>query len=232
MRTLFDLEEEDDVETRASEITLGTASLLGIFFGLVLVCGVFFGFGYSLGRGTAWVSQSSKLPDSQTAVKDDLSPAPLVEGSSAAPVAAEQPENAKPANLPPIRTETASDDGPQAATPADDTPAKPAPVVNHKPSALKEAPAYVPPADTPAAAATTTAGSDGKPMVQIAAVARPQDAYALITALHQHGYTAVMRSDPQDKLVHVQVGPFADRSQASAMKDKLLADGYNAIIKQ
>jgi DedD protein len=230
MRTLFDLEEEEEeVETRASEITLGTASLLSIFFGLVLVCGVFFGFGYSLGRGTAWVSQSSKLPDSQTVAKDDLSPAPL---SEAAPVAAPAP--AKPASLPPIRTEMASDDNAsQAATPAEDAPAKPAIVAGRKPSALKEAPAYTPPPDTPAPVATSAAAAsyDGKPMVQIAAVARPQDAYGLITALRQHGYQPVMRTDPQDKLVHVQLGPFSDRSQASAMKDKLLADGYNAIIK-
>ncbi len=51
MRTLFDTEEEE-LEGKASEITLSTASLLGIFFGLVLICGVFFGFGYSMGRGT------------------------------------------------------------------------------------------------------------------------------------------------------------------------------------
>ena len=50
MKTLFDTDEEEEV--KASEITLSTASLLGIFFGLVLICGVFFGFGYSMGRGT------------------------------------------------------------------------------------------------------------------------------------------------------------------------------------
>jgi hypothetical protein len=38
MRTLFDTDEEE-MEGKASEITLSTASLLGIFFGLVLVCG-------------------------------------------------------------------------------------------------------------------------------------------------------------------------------------------------
>ena len=52
MRTLFDTDEEEEIEGKPSEITLSTASLLGIFFGLVLICGVFFGFGYSMGRGT------------------------------------------------------------------------------------------------------------------------------------------------------------------------------------
>jgi DedD protein len=239
MRTLFDIEEEEELETKASEITLGTASLLGIFFGLVLVCGVFFGFGYSLGRGTAWVSHASTLSDSQTAAS---SPAPAPTTDPIPTPAAPEQQSAKAA-LPPIKTETVNDDGvkdspKQASTQGDASPnaaqaTNSAPVVNHKPNPGKEVPAFVPMEDTaatPAAAASPSYA--GKPMVQIAAVARPQDAYALITALRQHGYNAVMRSDGQDKLVHVQVGPFADRNQASAMRDKLLADGYNAIIKQ
>ena len=50
-------------------------------------------------------------------------------------------------------------------------------------------------------------------MVQIAAVARPEDADALVAALRQRGYGVVVRNEPQDKLLHVQVGPFADRTQ-------------------
>jgi len=33
-----------------TEITLGTGKLLGLFFGLVIVCAVFFALGYTLGR--------------------------------------------------------------------------------------------------------------------------------------------------------------------------------------
>jgi DedD protein len=62
MRTLFDTDEEE-LEGKASEITLSTASLLGIFFGLVLVCGVFFGFGYSIGRGTGTTAQARPVPN-------------------------------------------------------------------------------------------------------------------------------------------------------------------------
>ena len=69
-------------------------------------------------------------------------------------------------------------------------------------------------------------------MVQIAAVARPEDAEVFVSALRQRGYGVVGRNEPQDKLLHVQVGPFADRVQATAIKEKLLSDGYNAIIKQ
>ena len=64
MRSLLDTEEEEE-ESTAREITLSTASLLGIFFGLVLICGVFFGFGYSLGRGTEQGAQAASLRAAQ-----------------------------------------------------------------------------------------------------------------------------------------------------------------------
>jgi DedD protein len=76
------------------------------------------------------------------------------------------------------------------------------------------------------------ASGSKKPMVQIAVVARQQDADVLVSALRQRGYGVVVRSEPHDKLLHVQVGPFADRMAATAIKQKLLSDGYNAIIKQ
>ncbi len=37
-------------ETQDTEITLGTGKLLGIFFGLVTICAVFFTMGYMLGH--------------------------------------------------------------------------------------------------------------------------------------------------------------------------------------
>ena len=68
-------------------------------------------------------------------------------------------------------------------------------------------------------------------MVQIAAVRMQQDASVLVSALERHGYSVVVRREPQDTLLHVQIGPFASRSQAFAMRSRLLADGYNAVVK-
>src|SRR4051812_46895688 len=39
-------------EGQDTEITLGTGRLLGLFFGLVIVCAIFFGLGFSLGRNS------------------------------------------------------------------------------------------------------------------------------------------------------------------------------------
>jgi cell division septation protein DedD len=222
MKTLFDTDEEEEV--KASEITLSTASLLGIFFGLVLICGVFFGFGYSMGRGTGQGATQAHALDNipaSTPGDGDENESAALPAAATTPAAAhdDPPVSAKAASAPAVKTVVKED----AAT-EDDTPAKPA-LPATKPTALKSVPAYVPPADAPAS-------TSGRPMVQIAAVARPEDADVLVSALRQRGYGVVVRSEPQDKLLHVQVGPFADRTQAAAMKQKLLSDGYNAIIKQ
>ncbi|HEY9125957.1 MAG TPA: SPOR domain-containing protein, partial [Acidobacteriaceae bacterium] len=59
----------------------------------------------------------------------------------------------------------------------------------------------------------------------------PTDAQVLVGALRKHGYSASIHNQPSDNLLHVQVGPFASRAEAAAMKQKLLSDGYNAIVK-
>ena len=65
MRTAIEREHEE-VD---SEITLSATTLLGIFFGLVLVCGVFFGFGYSTGRHGSDTANAN-TPDYHRAVAE------------------------------------------------------------------------------------------------------------------------------------------------------------------
>jgi DedD protein len=228
MRTLFDTD-EDEIEGKASEITLSTASLLGIFFGLVLVCGVFFGFGYSIGRGTGATAQVRPVPNPTIGEADETAaaqnpPAPAAQepsdDSQAKAKAALAPVAARP-KVEETPKEDAAETEKATAPVAAETAAQ---LVTSKPAAGKIAPAYQPPTDAPPTA--------GQPMVQIAAVSRPQDADVLVAALRQRGYGVVVRSEPQDHLLHVQVGPFANRTQATEVKQKLLSDGYNAIIKQ
>ena len=233
MRTLFDTD-EDEIEGKASEITLSTASLLGIFFGLVLVCGVFFGFGYSMGRGTGALAQAPPAPSSppwnngeaeEAALKNPPAPAPAAQPVAKQPDEGETTAEAPPAARPKVE-ETPKEGVSQALRAAVPLPTEtPAQLVTSKPSAGKVGPAYQPPADAPVTA-------PGQSMVQIAAVSRAQDADVLVAALRQRGYGVVVRNEPQDHLLHVQVGPFANPMQAAEIKQKLLSDGYNAIIKQ
>jgi DedD protein len=229
MRSLLDTEEEE--ETTAREITLSTASLLGIFFGLVLICGVFFGFGYSLGRGTEQGAQAASLktgPASSAAEPDDATTA--ANQPPAAPPAQAQENAPAKADVPVVVKHAKTDD---AEDSSDDAAPEPPKRVSQALVAAESAAQLKPPARVaPPVTIAAPAAVNGQPMVQIAAVARQEDADVLVSALRQRGYGVVVRNEPQDKLLHVQVGPFADRTQATAMKQKLLSDGYNAIIKQ
>jgi cell division septation protein DedD len=69
-------------------------------------------------------------------------------------------------------------------------------------------------------------------MVQVAAVSHQEDADLLIGALRSRGYAVSARAAGADSFIHVQVGPFHDKKEADAMRQRLLADGYNAIVKQ
>ena len=68
-------------------------------------------------------------------------------------------------------------------------------------------------------------------MVQIAIVSHQEDADVLVNALRQRGYTATARRDPADNQLHVRIGPFNSHNDANAMCQKLLNDGYNAIVQ-
>ena len=68
-------------------------------------------------------------------------------------------------------------------------------------------------------------------MVQVAAVSDPVDAQVLLDALRKRGFAVKLTRGTTDSLTHVQVGPFASRVDALATRQRLLHDGYNAIVK-
>lgn len=80
-------------------------------------------------------------------------------------------------------------------------------------------------------AALPPTAANGAWMVQIAAVSHSEDAEVLVSALRKRGYSVSSKRDPMDNLIHVQVGPFSTHTDASTMRQKLLNDGYNAIIQ-
>ena len=230
MKYAVDREEETEVrggrrlgravsaESPDTEITLGTRSLLGIFFGLVLICGVFFGLGYSVGRVSARGAAQT--------VGDTASAIPATSLAKPSP----QEATTEPAAAP------AATDGTTAVIPV----ATGAPGTASAPGATTPAAAVFPsnPVSTPAAAPVvvpavqkTVAPTAGTVMVQVAAVSIAQDADILVAALRQRGYNAAVRHEPGDQLLHIQVGPFANRGQAEAMRQRLLADGYNAVLR-
>jgi cell division septation protein DedD len=194
-----------------TEITLGTGKLLFLFFGLVGICALFFGFGYSLGRKSE--------PASTTGAS--VAPAPQAASSAAKPGTAAQPmtfykavqQTDANADLTPAKTDSAST-GDAPIPNAAQNPAQPAPSAPTSPDP------------------TTTLPAAGY-FVQVAAVSKPDDAQALVEALKKKQYPAfVAASSTTDKLFHVQVGPFSDIKDAEAMRARLVSDGYTPILKK
>jgi DedD protein len=126
-----------------------------------------------------------------------------------------------------------------------------------KPSAVNKAPETPPPAPSAdassqqatasASTASTSAPSaqvnptptvsdiksnvNGTYTVQVAAVSKQEDADILATALRKKQYPVFIASATGDALFHVQVGPFSTQQDADTMRNRLSADGYNAIVK-
>lgn len=200
-------------EINDTEITLGTGRLLGLFFGLVIVCAVFFGLGFSLGRSS--VKSTLTMEEAPTATLP-------IAGNSGQKVAAGTPERiAQNAD-----TAAANGDG---SDPSQNQAA--APVVGSPSSSAQTANTTAPEMSKGAPIAGTMGGA-GAYTVQVAAVSKQEDADALVSALKRKAYPVFVASAGTDKLYHVQIGPFSDIKDAEAMKSKLTGDGYNPIVKR
>lgn len=88
------------------------------------------------------------------------------------------------------------------------------------------------PADTAAPVPSTKAGAEsGSTMVEIMALSHDSDADAMLSALRRHGYNPMINHDAQDSLLHLDLGPYPSKTQAEAMRLRLVQDGYNATLK-
>jgi DedD protein len=190
-----------------TEITLGMGKLLGLFFGLVALCAVFLGIGYWFGKSSA--KAGTPTDDSQGIASGVKSTG----GTAAKPTA-------------------------QAMQPKPD-------LTFYKAVEQKDPDANLPPADkdaTPSADPTTPKTAAPAPeiarpgagyVVQVAAVSKQEDAQALADALRKKSYAVqIATNPPNDKLYHVQVGPFSDIADAETTRNRLVGDGYNPILKK
>jgi len=224
---------EQDQTRRDTELTLGSGMLLAVFFGLVLVCGLCFGLGYALGaRGSKGPVFQSQPPAA--------GPAPQIPGDSlqGKPSAAAQPP------APPAQQQAANTTPAVAQSTAPGTTAPPALVSGQPPTQAPRDGGWqaVQPAMSGAPGGTQTVQpsaqntvqpampSQNSLMVQIAAVSNPEDASVLVGALRKRGYSVSANRNPADNLIHVCIGPFTNRNDANTMRQKLLNDGYNAIV--
>jgi cell division septation protein DedD len=187
-----------------TEITLGTGKMLALFFSLVALCGLFFGLGFSLGRGSVRPLMSADQAQAGTTLRSTTmksAPQPPADNMTFYKAVEQKDANAQ----------LAPADVPKEAPPKD---------------AAKSAQANSAPPDPMTAIASSY-------FVQVAAVTKQDDAQALVEALKKKQYAAfTSNTSSADKFFHVQVGPFGDLKDAEATKAKLISDGYNPILKK
>ena len=237
MRGVFDdyrEQQQQPAQSQDTELTLSATTLLMLFFGLVLLCGLCFGLGYATGhRGAQEASviipaasadslsssnRSHSKPDADG--QSNVAPAePVADADSSSTIAADAtPQSNSVATNSVAASSLATT--PAAAGAAQQV--KPAlgagvnPIQAAQPAAFSVGPAL--------------AGA-GNLMVQIAAISEQEDADVLVGALRRRGYAVVEHREPIDGLIHVRIGPFKTLQEAETWRQKLLNDGYNAIVQ-
>ncbi|MGA2886689.1 MAG: SPOR domain-containing protein [Terracidiphilus sp.] len=205
-------ERRADTDRPDTELTLGPMLLWGIFFGVVLLCGLSFGLGYSMGSRGARGASTNVRQAGTDAFAGTVS-------SQSKPAAA--PQNItyqQPAatDLPPSESSSAAANSQNSGATSSTSANSSRPVV--KPA-------------LPVASTVPTTAPGSALMVQIAAISHQEDADVLVGALSKRGYAVTVSRDPADSMLHVRTGPFSSRDEANAMRLKLLGDGYNAVVQ-
>src|SRR5947199_5981955 len=154
--------------TQDTEITLGTGKLLGVFFGLVILCAVFFTLGYMLGHSgssTGTTTFVGSVPSSGNPVNKPSASAGN-KNAEVVPVTQTTPDTTagNPSDTPAVTT-----------APAADTP---------KPQDQTDSGKNIPP--------ELKGAGTGTYMVQVAAVSRQEDAEILVAALRKKQYPVLM----------------------------------------
>jgi DedD protein len=193
-----------------TEITLGTGRVLGLFFGLVVLCAIFFGMGFSVGKNSAKAQADDSPASAPVAGKDGKRPSAVT-----APTESKQSQDMtfyksvgqKSADSE-LSSNASAGTSPETGSPQAEPDAK------------------------TADATTSPAPPLNGYYVQVAAVSKQEDADALVDALKKKQYPAQATQTGSDKLFHVQVGPFAAIKDAETMRTQLLSDGYNPILKK
>jgi cell division protein FtsN len=215
------------------DMTLESRHLIGIFLGLVIICGVFFTLGYVMGRtqfetsvkaaplakpesaaapGTAWMGKPAEKTNPATPAPSDWT----------FPTATDPKKPADRLEPPPPKGSGAGRAGDLK--------------VELNPAPGKRETARAEPMATPAGSATSKikppAMPRGSVVLQVAALSKETDALALARVLQQKGFAAFVLQPMGDNLFRVQVGPYADSASADAGKKALQREGFKAILKK
>jgi cell division septation protein DedD len=204
---------------------LESRHLVGLFLGVVLLCGVFFTLGYVMGRqqygGSVHAADAAPLrtaPSAPASTRNkEASPA-----NNSAPGGGDWDFYGKngAAN---DHLETAPST--RAKEPASSTAPK---SVNSTPPVSAKA---VPASSKESARFQPPAMGKNSIVLQVAAVKLQRDALEMADAIQQKRFPSFVANSPADNFYHVQVGPYADMVSAENAKRALEQLGFKPIIK-
>jgi DedD protein len=210
----------------AGERVLESRHLVGLFLGVVLLCGVFFTLGYVMGH--------NQYGGSVHASSDTTEVAPHSARATPKPESASGP-------TPPANSEwdfyPKSDDNhpnPVAKSPSHTVASQPAtPAVQTHPAPV--GPVEPAPNGKPALTAARFQPPKvlkGSLVLQVAALTHENDALAIADELQQKQFPSFVVTPSADNLYRVQVGPYPDEHSAESAKDSLEHAGFKSIIKR
>ena len=217
----------------AGERVLESRHVIGLFLLMLVFSGVFFALGYVMGRNQ-YDGQVRAATNGMGSVEPLVNAKPDVVPKKTAPAPSESTDS-DPA------TSTASDstwnfydkEKSSKVTPHLETPPKPAPTqsLTKQVSTRNSAPPSVAPrASAERASASAPLTPNGAIILQVAALAKQDDALALAGSLQRKHFSAYVQAPHKDKYYRVQVGPFKDQKSADAAKKGLESAGFKAFV--
>ena len=203
---------------------LESRHLVGLFLGVVLLCGVFFTLGYVMGRtqyGGA-VHAADVTTRFQPAPAAAAAKAPTKDPATAGskPSSSGWDDSFDPNKVPEKRLEPppARSASPLAVS---STKNSSAPAATAKPAvSTKEAARFQPPAL-----------NKNSIVLQVAAVKQQRDALEMADEIQRKRFPAFVANSTADSFYHVQVGPYLDMAAAEKAKSGLEQLGFKPIIK-
>jgi DedD protein len=203
------------------ERVLESRHLVGLFLGVVLLCGVFFTLGYVMGR--------NQFGGSVHAAESTIKNTPTAKSKAAEPPAPGTPvwdfypdgnkTDTDHLTQPPSAAKTPSASSPPTKAGASNSAsgsAAPKPSANDAKAAHLQQPAI------PKSAI----------LLQVAALRRQSDALEMAEAIQQKRFPCFVATPSSDNYYRVQVGPYQDVAAAESAKRSLEQLGFKPIIKR
>lgn len=203
---------------------LESRHLVGLFLGVVLLCGVFFTLGYVMGRNQFGGPVHADMHADVRADARTLEPPAREASPAAAASKTKQPEGA-PAPAPgewDFYGKSAPKDSQPAAAPAAATHGKGPAAASTKTVAATKPPARFQPPKL----------GKGSIVLQVSALTRQSDALAMADAIQQKRFPSFVLTPTTDNFYRVQVGPYSDEKSAEAARHSLEQAGFKSIIKR